>query len=172
MRHGHDRRMPRIAPGVHTPSGLNRCRTYWRRRAGATCTAGVGAAALRGVPVVTTCVAMTHPRRDSDDHPQAKAKRIIHRRFARLEGWLPARLAGWVAQMRRPSASWVRIPVALGLIAGGFLAVLPGLGVWMLPLGILLLALDIAVLRRPTAAAVVGGERRWRKLLRRWRRRD
>jgi hypothetical protein len=41
----------------------------------------------------------------------------------------------------------------------------------MLPLGLLLLSLDVALLRRPTARAIVAGERRWR-LFRRNRRQN
>ena len=35
-----------------------------------------------------------------------------------------------------------------------------------LPLGLLLLSLDIAMLRRPTARAIVSGERHWRRFRR------
>jgi hypothetical protein len=54
----------------------------------------------------------------------------------------------------RGSSRWLRIPVALLLIAGGIFGFLPILGFWMLPLGALLLALDIAVLRRPIHWAI------------------
>ena len=57
------------------------------------------------------------------------------------------------------------------LIVGGLLGFLPILGFWMLPLGIALLSLDVALLRRPTARVIVAGERRWR-LYRRSRRRN
>jgi hypothetical protein len=41
----------------------------------------------------------------------------------------------------------VRIPVGLLLIGGGFLGMLPLLGFWMLPLGLILLADDVRPLR-------------------------
>ncbi|WP_394356005.1 hypothetical protein [Brytella acorum] len=47
-----------------------------------------------------------------------------------------------------PRHRWVRIPAGLLLILGGCLSFLPVLGLWMLPLGILLLAEDIPPLRR------------------------
>jgi hypothetical protein len=48
----------------------------------------------------------------------------------------------------------VRIPAGLLLIAGGVFAILPLLGLWMLPLGLVLLAEDIPPLRRGTDAAL------------------
>jgi hypothetical protein len=41
--------------------------------------------------------------------------------------------------------------------------------IWMLPLGLVLLALDVALLRQPTARMLVIGERLWSRLRRRWR---
>ena len=105
------------------------------------------------------------------EHPDTKADRIIGRRFDRAERLLPETLRSWLAHLRKPSASWIRIPIGLLLIVGGLLAFLPGLGIWMLPLGLLFLALDVALLKRPTAFMVVVGERRWRRLLSWWRRR-
>lgn len=60
---------------------------------------------------------------------------------------------------------WVRIPIALALIVGGFFGFLPVLGFWMIPLGLLLLAVDLQFLRRPMVALVLWIEERWR----RWR---
>lgn len=102
---------------------------------------------------------------------EAKADRIIQRRFDRAERLLPGILAAWLAHLRKPSASWIRLPVGLLLIVGSVLSVLPVFGLWMLPLGLLLLALDIALLKRPTARMVVGGERLWTRIRRRWKRR-
>jgi hypothetical protein len=49
----------------------------------------------------------------------------------------------------------VRIPLALLLIVGGVFSFLPILGLWMLPLGLLVLAVDIPPLRRPVGDAIV-----------------
>jgi hypothetical protein len=51
--------------------------------------------------------------------------------------------------------------VSLLLIVGGIFGLLPILGLWMLPLGFVLIAQDIPVLRRPTARALIWIERRW-----------
>jgi hypothetical protein len=65
----------------------------------------------------------------------------------RLIGRLPTRLQTSVRWLRRPSSRWVRIPAGLLLIVGGILSVLPLLGLWMLPLGLMLLAEDVPLLR-------------------------
>ena len=69
-----------------------------------------------------------------------------HRR-AKLIDRLPASLAATVRFLRQPSGRWLRIPAGLLLILGGLLSFLPILGIWMLPLGLLLLAEDLPVLR-------------------------
>lgn len=99
----------------------------------------------------------------------AKSERIIHRRLDRAELHLPGVLAAWVAHLRRPSASWLRVPLGVLLIVGGVLGFLPILGFWMVPVGLMLLALDVALLRRPTARMMIAGERGWRRVRRRWR---
>lgn len=103
--------------------------------------------------------------------PGAKAKRVVDRRLDRAERLLPGMFGDWLAHLRHPSASWLRVPLGILLIVGGLLGFLPVLGFWMLPLGLLLLSIDVALLRRPTAKAIVVGERRWRSF-RRGRRRN
>ena len=60
---------------------------------------------------------------------------------------LPQRLGGTVSCLLQPSSRWVRIPAGGILIAGGMLSFLPILGLWMLPLGLALLAEDVPALR-------------------------
>lgn len=68
-------------------------------------------------------------------------------RLAKLIDRLPTSLAATVRYLRQPSGRWLRIPAGLLLILGGLLSFLPILGIWMLPLGLLLLAEDLPVLR-------------------------
>jgi hypothetical protein len=72
-----------------------------------------------------------------------------------------------MAWLRRPSSRWLRLPVGVLLVAGGFLGVLPILGFWMLIPGLLLLSLDAPFLRLPVRVAIV----RVRRAVARWRRR-
>ncbi|HKN29213.1 MAG TPA: DUF2892 domain-containing protein [Roseiarcus sp.] len=61
---------------------------------------------------------------------------------------LPDRVQTTTRWLRRPSSRLVRIPAGVLLVGGGFLGMLPLLGFWMLPLGLMLLAEDIGPLRR------------------------
>lgn len=72
------------------------------------------------------------------------------RRIELLIRRLPARFQPAVRWLRRPVARWVRIPVGILLVAGSFLSLLPVFGLWMLPLGLLLLAEDLPPVRRAT----------------------
>lgn len=69
-------------------------------------------------------------------------------RLERLLDRLPPRWRAGIGWLRRPSSRWARIPAGLLLICGGFLSLLPVFGLWMLPLGLVLLADDVALLRR------------------------
>ena len=104
-----------------------------------------------------------------DGGTEAKTERMLRRRLDRAERLLPGILGRWVAHLREPSASWLRVPLGILLVLGGLVGFLPVLGFWMVPLGVLLLALDVALLRRPTARAIVVGEHLWVRLRRAWR---
>jgi len=62
--------------------------------------------------------------------------------------------------LRKPASRWARMPVGIGLMIGGCLAILPVFGLWMLPLGLMLLADDIPPLRRARERALHWLERR------------
>lgn len=82
-------------------------------------------------------------------------------RLERLIDRLPRTLQRTVRWLRRPSSFWVRLPAGVLLIAGGLLSILPFLGIWMLPLGLILLAEDIAPLRRTRDRLLDWIERRY-----------
>lgn len=72
------------------------------------------------------------------------------RRIDLLVQRLPARIQTVVHWLRRPQARWVRMPAGVFFILGGCLAILPVFGIWMLPLGIVLLSDDVPPLQRLT----------------------
>ncbi|MEA2737395.1 MAG: hypothetical protein QOH05_702 [Acetobacteraceae bacterium] len=72
------------------------------------------------------------------------------RRLDLLIRKLPRRMQHSIRWLRQPSARWLRIPAGVLLIIGGLASILPILGLWMLPLGLVLLAEDITPLRRST----------------------
>ncbi|MEY9284955.1 hypothetical protein ABIA03_006147 [Bradyrhizobium yuanmingense] len=65
-------------------------------------------------------------------------------RLAKLVDRLPPRMSDTLTYLLKPSSRWVRIPSGTLLVVGGVLSILPVLGVWMLPLGLALLAEDVA----------------------------
>jgi hypothetical protein len=99
----------------------------------------------------------------SDTH-----SRRFDRRFDRLENGLPGFLRRTLRWLRSPAARLIRMPIGILFVIGGFMGFLPVLGFWMIPVGVLLLAQDITLLKRPAGQAMVGGERRLRALRRRW----
>lgn len=91
----------------------------------------------------------------------SKSSDRLNRLFDRLERSVPGLAAGWLARVRRPEARWVRIPLGIILVFGGVFSFLPVLGLWMLPLGLLLLALDLIFLQGPVNTAILRGSRMW-----------
>jgi hypothetical protein len=61
---------------------------------------------------------------------------------------LPRRVGIAVRQLRRPGAAWLRVIFAVLLILGGVFWFIPILGLWMLPLGLLLIADQFPAFRR------------------------
>jgi hypothetical protein len=88
-------------------------------------------------------------------------KMELDRHFAWFEAKLPPRPARFVHWLRQPSSRWVRIPLAVLLILGGIFSILPVLGLWMLPLGLLLFAQDVPVLQGPLCRLLAWVERKW-----------
>lgn len=98
----------------------------------------------------------------------SKKDRRFQRQFDALERLIPGARAP-LARLRSNRWRLVRLPLALILIAGGLFSFLPILGVWMLPLGLLLLAVDLPFLRSPISVLLIRARRLGRRLARRWR---
>ena len=96
----------------------------------------------------------TRPTREgAAAHDGDRLHRLLHR--------LPERWRVAIHWLRHPSARWARIPAGLLLIVGGCLAILPIFGLWMIPLGLFLLAEDVPLLRRLRERTLDWLERRW-----------
>lgn len=101
-------------------------------------------------------------------HDASRQKRRLLRQFAVIERRVPI--------LRRPIRAllrdgWIvlRLPAALLMILGGLLSFLPFLGLWMLPLGLLLLAVDVPVLRPGASALAIRARRLTSERMRRMR---
>lgn len=101
-----------------------------------------------------------------------REERRLDRQFRTLSRTIPF-IRGPVRAIRPGgSLSMLRLPIGVLLIAGGVLSFLPGLGIWMLPLGLMLVAVDIPFLRRPVSALTIRGKRYVQKRWRSWFRRS
>lgn len=99
-----------------------------------------------------------------------KEERRFFRQFSMIERRAPRPLARFLQFLRRPWARVIRIPLGLVFVVGGVFSFLPVLGIWMLPLGLLLLAVDLPLLRPPVAHSIIR-VRRWYENWQRRRRR-
>lgn len=90
--------------------------------------------------------------------------------FDELEREAPGSLARAIGWMRKPQARIVRLPLGLLCIAGSFFWFLPVLGLWFLPLGLLLIAQDVPFLHRPVGRMTLYLLDRWKHLRKWWAR--
>lgn len=90
-------------------------------------------------------------------------------RVDRLSQKLPDALRRAVDWLREPSRIWLRVGAAILFILGGIFSILPVLGLWMLPLGLALLAQDVPGLKVPLEKSARWIEATWAKLKARWR---
>jgi hypothetical protein len=99
------------------------------------------------------------------------AKQELDAAFEGLQREVPDPLCRAIRWLRDPKAKVVRIPLGLLFIAGSFLFFLPVLGLELLPIGLLLLAIDVPFLRKPVARATLWLEHQWMRLRARWHQR-
>lgn len=71
-------------------------------------------------------------------------------------------LSRFLRWLRKPSSMIIRIVVAVLLILGGIFSFLPVLGLWMLPLGLIIIAQDLPFLQRPLVRVFAWIERKWK----------
>lgn len=93
-------------------------------------------------------------------------------RVVDLTGKLPRWLGSAVIWLRDPSHRLVRVLAAGFFILGGILSILPVLGLWMLPLGLSLLAEDVPGLKPPLEKAARWLVFKWQRFavtVRSWR---
>jgi hypothetical protein len=73
---------------------------------------------------------------------------------------MPSKIRFANRQFHLPDSKPIRVGIGILLVAGGLVGFLPVLGFWMIPLGLLVLSVDIPVVRR------------WRRRLAVWWHRD
>ncbi len=99
-----------------------------------------------------------------------KDSKRLRRQFEALSRAIPA-TRPVSERLLRDGMRIVRLPTAFLLLLGGVFSFLPVLGVWMLPLGLMLLAVDVPLIRPTVSAGFIRSRRRfsifWRQRLRR-----
>jgi hypothetical protein len=93
----------------------------------------------------------------------------LNRYFEMIDRRVPISVSQFIRWLRMPSSFAIRLVIAILLILGGIFSFLPVLGLWMLPLGLLLVAQDVPLLQEPLVAAfaLVEAKCEWLKL--KWR---
>jgi hypothetical protein len=79
--------------------------------------------------------------------PDNETERLRKQRRDALVAHLPARVGRWVQWLLAAERRTIRMVAGVLFLLGGFLSFLPLLGIWMLPLGVVLLAEDIPLFR-------------------------
>jgi hypothetical protein len=85
----------------------------------------------------------------------------LDRAFEGLERETPDGITRMIRWLRSPQSRYVRIPLAILLIAQSFFFFLPLAGIEFLPLGLLLIAQDVPFLKRPVGRAMLWLEKKW-----------
>lgn len=95
----------------------------------------------------------------------AKQAQRLRRQFELIARTVPG-TRGPIRGLLEGRFRMIRLPVAGLLLLGGVFSFLPVLGIWMLPLGLMLLAVDFPFLSPPVSGTVIRGRRRfsvWRR---------
>ena len=96
-------------------------------------------------------------------------KAELNRYFEMIDRRVPISISQFIRWLRMPSSFAIRLVIAILLILGGIFSILPVLGLWMLPLGLLLIAQDVPLLQEPLVAAFAWLEAKWEWLKVKWR---
>ena len=95
-------------------------------------------------------------------------KAELNRYFEMINRRVPTRVSQFIRWLRKPSSFPARLAMAILLIVGGIFSFLPVLGLWMLPLGLLLIAQDVPFLQKPLVGTLAWIEAKWELFRLKW----
>jgi hypothetical protein len=95
---------------------------------------------------------------------EERDKALLDEALNRLEREAPERFVRIIRWLRGPQSRWKRLPLGILCIIASFFWFLPVVGVEFFPIGLILIAQDVPVLRRPAAKLLFWLESRWRAL--------
>ena len=96
-----------------------------------------------------------------------EAKQDLDHAFAVLERQLPERVNRAIRWVRDPNHRRIRLAIGILCIGLSFFFWLPVIGIELLPIGLLLIAIDVPFLRRPVALSLLWMLGKW-VVLRTW----
>jgi hypothetical protein len=96
-----------------------------------------------------------------------RGKELLDQAFDQLEQQTPDRVTKAIRWLRTPESRWQRLALGMLLILGSFFWFLPVVGIEWLPIGLMLIAQDVPILRRPAARLMLWLENRWMALRKR-----
>jgi len=93
-----------------------------------------------------------------------RGEKLLAQAFDLLEQEVPERLAKFIHWLRNPKLRPYRLVIGTLCIIASFLWFLPVVGLEFLPLGLMLIAQDVPVLRAPTARLIFWLLAKWHAL--------
>jgi membrane-bound ClpP family serine protease len=90
-----------------------------------------------------------------------EAKQDLDHAFAVLERQVPEWLARVIRWVRDPDKRRIRLAIGILCIGLSFFFWLPVIGIELLPIGLLLIAIDVPLLRKPVALSLLWMLRKW-----------
>jgi hypothetical protein len=108
-------------------------------------------------------------REDARASTASKREDELEKAFDKLERETPDFVTRAISWLHRPEARSVRLPVGIVCIVASFFWFLPVIGIELLPIGLLLIAQDVPVLRRPVGRMTLGVLNRWVRLRKWWK---
>ncbi len=98
---------------------------------------------------------------EDPDTPRARQSRRLERQLEAMTRFAP-RTRGVMQSVVKGRLRYVRLPLGLVLVSFGLVGFLPVVGFWMVPLGLVLLAIDIPAISPFVTSALVRARRRVR----------
>ena len=89
--------------------------------------------------------------------------KLLDEAFDELERQTPDRVTRAIRWLRDPQSRKVRIPLGILFIVASFFWFLPVIGLELLPIGLMLIAQDVPLLRKPVGRMMLWLERKWRE---------
>ncbi len=90
-----------------------------------------------------------------------EAKQDLDQAFAALDRQVPEWLARLIRWVRDPNQRRIRLAIGTLCIILSFFFWLPVIGIELLPIGLLLIAIDVPFLRKPMALSLLWMLRKW-----------